>query len=472
MIATARAPLLLLLLALATVVWIVPGSRSLAAQEAVRVAGTVTDETTGQPIEGAMVRLADFAGSVRETLSGSAGGFAFEGVAPGEYVLGVRRIGYEGLSTPLEIGPGGLATLNLGLTPQAIPLEPLNVDVEGRAPRLAETGFYDRLEEGWGTYFEPEWIRTRSVGFIRLSRFVSNLQGRAPLSRCAQVQVWYDERFIGYTSAWGTSGPVSINAAGLHRSAVGPAPRILDELSVTDVGAAELYTPPAPIPLFALNDTTAVCGAIILWSDWTARTAEIPQVDVKLCEPAGHAGEVALDGFVEDELTGVRLPAAHVFATYPTSEGALRRDLAVRTDSLGRYRLCDLPAGAAVELEAAYGPETGRRDVFEAASGTEVRLIVQVTMPGAITGLVVNEGTGRPFRNVPVVLVGTDFRAVTNTAGRFSVEGLPPGAYRLRAICEGFESLAQDVELVPGASVRVMLALRPEGPLPPRRCAG
>ena len=265
---------------------------------------------------------------------------------------------------------------------------------------------------------------------------------------------------------------MSINAAGLHRSAVGPAPRILDELSVTDVGAAELYTPPAPIPLFALNDTTAVCGAIILWSDWTARTAEVPQIEVKLCEPAGRPGEVTLNGVVEDELTEVRLPAAHVFGSYPTSDGTVRRDLAVRTDSLGRYRMCDVPAGAAVALEAVYGPEAGQPDVVEAASDTEVRLTVRVTVPGAIAGLVVNEGTGRPFRNVPVVLVGTDFRAVTNTAGRFSVEGLPPGAYRLRAICEGFESLAQDVELVPGASVRVMLALRPEGPLPPRRCAG
>lgn len=433
--------------------------------------GTVTDETTDQPIEGAMVRLADFAGSVRETLSGPAGGFVFDGVVPGEYVLGVRRIGYEGLSTPLEIGPDALATLNLRLTPRAIPMEPLNVDIEGRPPRLAETGFYDRLEEGWGTYFEPEWIRTRSAGFIRLSHFVSNLQMRAPLSRCSQVPVYYDERLIGQAAGWGTSKAASINAAGLHRSAVGPAPRILDELSVTDVGAAELYTPPAPIPLFAFNDTTAACGAIILWSDWTARTAEVPQIEVKLCEPAGRPGEVALDGFVEDELTEVRLPAAHVYASYAIPDGAGRRDLAVRTDSLGRYRLCDLPAGVAVELEAAYGPEAGQPAVIEAASGEEVRLAVQVTVPGAISGLVVNEGTGRPFRNVPVVLVGTDFRAVTNTAGRFSVEGLPPGSYRLRAVCEGFESIAQDVELVPGASVRVMLALRPEGPLPPRRCA-
>lgn len=389
-------------------------------------------------------------------------------------MIGVRRIGYEGLSVPLDIGPDGPAALALRLTPTAIPLEPLNVDIEGRPPRLAETGFYDRLEEGWGTYFEPEWIRTASAGYIRLSRFVENLQMRAPLSRCSQLQVYYDERFIGLASGWGTSRSRSLNPAGQHRSAAGPPPRLLDELSVTDIGAAELYTPPAPIPLFAMNDTTLACGVVILWSDWMARTAEIPQITVKLCEPAGRPGEVPLNGFVEDEVTEVRLPAAHVFASYPTSGGTERRDLAVRTDSLGRYRLCGVPDGTAVELEAAYGPDAGPSQVIAAEAGSEVRLAIQVTAPGAIAGLVVNEGTGRPFRNVPVELVGTDFRAMTNTAGRFSLERLPPGSYRIRAVCEGFESSAQDVELVPGASARVMLALRPAATrtLPPRRCAG
>lgn len=80
MIDTARSSLLP---ALAVSAWIVVGSPSLAAQEAVRLAGTVADETTGQPIEGAMVRLADVAGSIRETLSGPTGAFVFEGVLAG-----------------------------------------------------------------------------------------------------------------------------------------------------------------------------------------------------------------------------------------------------------------------------------------------------------------------------------------------------------------------------------------------------
>ena len=470
MIKRARVPLLLAFVVVASPM---AGAGVLAAQEAVRVVGSVTDETTGQPVEGAAVRLADLAGSVRETLSGAEGSFAFDGVSPGEYVIGVRRIGYQGLSTPLDIGPEGLSALNLRLAPTAIPLEPLRVDVEGRPLRLAETGFYDRLEVGWGTYFEPEWIRTRSAGFIRLSRFLANLQMRAPMSRCPSVPVYYDERFIGLAGGSGTNASLSLNSAGRHRPEAGPPPRLLDELSVTDLGAAELYTPPAPLPLFAINDTTQACGAIILWSDWMARTAEMPQIEVRLCEPAGDPGEVAVDGFVEDDITEVRLPAAHVYASYAASEDSDRRDLLVRTDSLGRYRLCDLPAGAAVTLEPAYGPDAGPARVIAAAAGSEVRLSVPVTVPGVVAGLVIHEGTGRPFANVPVELVGTEFRAVTSTAGRFTIERLPPGAYRIRAVCAGFEAIAQEVELAPGTSARVLLALRPERTrsLPPRRCA-
>lgn len=450
-------------------------SAAVAMQEPVRVVGTVRDLAMDAPVGGAMVRLApvsEVAGAVREALTGSEGAFAFERVAPGDYMLGVRRIGYEDFSIPLEIGPGTPAPVEVGLRTRAIPLQPLNVAVEGRPPRLAETGFYDRLEEGWGTYFEPDWIETSRAGFIGLGQFVANLQMRAPLSRCEGVPVYHDERFIGLSDGSGTSRSWSLNPEGTYRSPSGPPPTLLEELSVTDVGAAELYVPSSAIPLFAVNDTTIRCGVIILWSDWMAQMAEVPRIEVELCEPSGRPGTVSLDGFVEDELTEVRLPAAHVFASLPAPGESSLRDIEVRTDSLGRYRLCDLPAGAEVHLTAAYGREMGVLALAEATAGAELKLTVEVTEPGTITGLVVNEGTGRPFRNVPIVLVGTDFRTVTNSAGRFLLEDVPPGTYRVRAVCEGFEPAAQDVEVTRARQLRVMLPLRPEARLAfvPRRC--
>ena len=439
-----------------------------AGQEPGRVSGVVRATDTGVPVEGASVRLAGADVVVGETVTGPGGAFAFDGIAPGAYVLGVRRIGFAAYSVPLEVGPDGPAPLDVRLSLDPVEVEPLEVDVEGRPLRLVETGFYDRLEEGWGTYFEPEWIRTRTAGFTRLSGFVSNLQMRAPLSRCPTVPVYYDRRLIGEADGWGTSRPRSINSAGTHRSAVEPPEHLLNELSVTDLGAAELYPTSSPIPLFALNDTTLFCGVIILWSDWMAQMGGVvPQIEVKHCEPAGRAGEVTVDGTVEDRLTEVRLPAARITASFAPADEAgpgELREVEVRSDSTGRFRLCDLPSGIDITLSPSYGPHPGEAATLRAEPGVAARLVVPVTVPGAVVGRVVNGNTGRGFSAVPVVLVGADVRSVTGSGGRFAMENLPPGSYQVRAECGGFESSTQRVVVSEAQQARVLLVLEPEHP--------
>jgi len=445
-----------------------------AQEEAVRIEGIITEVGTRAPVEGAAVRLADPSGSARETITGPDGAFAFAQVAPGAYTLGVRRLGYEVLSSPLEIGPRAPPRLEVQLTPRAIPLEPLEVGVEGRAPRLVESGFYDRMEEGWGVFLEPRWIEANKRGFARLADFMPTLQMRAALPRCPSIPVYLDRRLIGGAGGSGTSRSYSLNPAGTVRSAVAPPPTLLEELSVHDLGAAELYQPGSKVPFFAWNATTMTCGAIILWSNWTAATPEIPQIEVTLCEPAGRPGEVAVNGLVEDELTRVRLPAAHVFASYanpgdPT--GLERVETVVRTDSLGRYRLCEVPADVVLELTAAYGPHRGDPSGVAAEAGVEARLAVTVTRPGTIGGVVVNEVTQRPLEAASVTVTGTDVRATTDRAGRFSLEGLSPGTYRITALCGGFDTRVREVELTAGQQASVVIGLRSKGVAGRTRCS-
>ena len=434
-----------------------------AGQDPGRVAGVVRAEGTGASVEGAAVRLVGDEVVVAETITGPDGAFAFDGIAPGEYVLGVRRIGFAAYSVPLEVGPDGPAPLDVRLSLDPVEVAPLEVDVEGRPLRLVETGFYDRMEEGWGTYFEPEWVKTRSAGFARLAGFVSNLQMRAPLSRCPTVQVWYDRKLIGTAAGWGTKRGRSIDPAGTHRSVEEPSDKLLDELSVAELGAAELYPTSAPIPLFAFNNHTVRCGVIILWSDWTAQTGGVvPQIEVKLCEPAGRAGEVTLDGTIQDRLTEVRLPAARIQASFaPAGEEGPRelREIEMRSDSTGRFRFCDLPLGADVTLAPSYGPHPGETATISAEPGAVARLVVPVTVPGSVAGRVVNGNTGRGFSAVPVVLVGTDIRAVTDGGGRFLLEDLPPGSYQVRAECGGFESPTPRVVVSEAGQARVLLVL-------------
>ena len=469
---TNKAPVLALAIALAAGNAISSGAVS--AQEAVRIEGIITEGGTRAPVEGATVRLADPSGSARETITGPNGAFAFAQVAPGTYTLGVRRLGYEVLFIPLEIGPRAPPRLEVQLTPQAIPLEPLEVGVEGRPPRLVESGFYDRMEEGWGVFLEPQWIEANKRGFVRLADFMSTLQMRAPLPRCPEIPVYLDRRRVGSADGSGTSRSYSLNPAGTFRSPVGPPPTLLEELSVHDLGAAELYQPGSKVPFFAWDAASMFCGAIILWSNWTAETPEIPQIEVELCEPAGRPGEVAVNGSVEDEVTRVRLPAAHVFASYanpgdPT--GLERVETVVRTDSLGRYRLCEVPADVSLELTAAYGPHRAQPSVVVAAAGVEAGLAVTVTSPGAITGVVVNEVTEHPLVAASVTVAGTDVRASTDRAGRFSLEGLSPGAHRITVFCGGFDLRVREVELAAGQQASVVIGLRSKTSVRRVRCS-
>ena len=133
----------------------------------------------------------------------------------------------------------------------------------------------------------------------------------------------------------------------------------------------------------------------------------------------------------------------------------------MRTDSLGRFRLCDLPVGVEVRLATSYGPHDGDSTVVQAADSSDVKLVVAVTVPSSITGVVTNAGTGRPLRQVTVVLVGTEFSTVANGSEGFAFTELTPGSYRVRASCVGFETSEQDVEVPPGGQATVALPLTP-----------
>jgi hypothetical protein len=91
------------------------------AQQNLRISGTVLDAVTGLPVEHALVAIGSNNPNLqRVTQGGSDGGFVFENVEPGKYVLSARHRGYlaqnyqqhESFTTAVVVGPG-LDTENL-----------------------------------------------------------------------------------------------------------------------------------------------------------------------------------------------------------------------------------------------------------------------------------------------------------------------------------------------------------------------
>ncbi len=411
------------------------------AQQPTRLTGTVQEVGGGRPVEAATVRLTSSSGLTAEALTDPDGVFSFEAIVPGEYVLLVRRLGYAELSIPLTVEEEQAVELSVRLTPAAIRVAPLEVGIRGRPARLAEAGYYDRMARGWGTFTDPASMTVLRKGSIRLPQLVQILQDRAPIK----------------AAICGRRNTVFLDGRPLD-------PEFAREMSAWELGAAEVYADGAGLPVFAMTPLTLRCGATLLWSTVTTVGAgnPMPQITVQLCEPVGGPGNVTLEGIVADQVTGVRLPAARVRGSYTIGEGA-QRQIDVRTDSLGRYRLCDIPREAEVSLVASYNRITGVPTVVDARPEADAGLKIQVTAPGMIVGDVIHASTGQGLRSVRIMVAGTDHTATSGRSGVFSVGPLPPGSYTIQTLCGGFSLATAQVQVEEGQEARVQLVLKPLG---------
>ena len=80
---------------------------------------------------------------------------------------------------------------------------------------------------------------------------------------------------------------------------------------------------------------------------------------------------------------------------------------------------------------------------------------------GTVYGTVVDRDSGRPLAGANVVLEGTVHGAACDIEGRFTIQGLPPGSYTLRASFVGYQSDSRSVAVREDSAMRVAFALVP-----------
>ena len=414
------------------------------AQATRRIVGEVVAADSGEPIATAAVTLRDGLRMNSLRVTGSDGGFEFAVPSAGVYALQITRLGYMPRDTTIEVS-NATVQVTVALSRDPVSIEPISVNVQGglRSAGLVATGFYERMDQGWGAFFEPDWVGENKAGFAQLGSFTSALTDRASIS-CfpIAIPVYLDRRRVNYP----TEGHYAMH-----------------ELSAAQVAAAEVYPAAAPLPLWAFNDTTLTCGAVILWSTWTTDVPDdVTTVEVELCEVEERNGEVTLEGTVTDAVTGVPLPTARVRMRPAGDRIGTGPEPEVLADSIGRYRFCNVPIESEVVLTPSYGRYMGGNFPLTAASDQTVPLVVEVTIAASIAGRVVNELTGRGLRAAAVALVGTDYRTTSDGFGRFSFDQIPVGLYDVRVTCSGFEAARLSMEVLAAESPqRATVRLRP-----------
>ncbi|MBN2226114.1 MAG: von Willebrand factor type A domain-containing protein [candidate division Zixibacteria bacterium] len=61
-----------------------------------------------------------------------------------------------------------------------------------------------------------------------------------------------------------------------------------------------------------------------------------------------------------------------------------------------------------------------------------ISIIVMAGSTGKLAGVVVDKATGAPIPGASVQIIGTSLGAITDAAGRFAIENVPPGTYSIR----------------------------------------
>lgn len=175
--------------------------------------------------------------------------------------------------------------------------------------------------------------------------------------------------------------------------------------------------------------------------------------------------EVTLSGSVMDASGG---PIAAARVQVARAEYSVRPVLELQTDEQGRFSASLPPGMFAIRADATgYAPSI----VYRTLPTTDAQLLL---MPGgSIEGTVVDAITGEPVAGVNVSSVGTQAATLlapvrSGADGSFSLSGLEPGRYALRAEADRYRgtSGALAVELggrVTGVVVRVTRAVVVEG---------
>jgi outer membrane receptor for ferrienterochelin and colicins len=99
------------------------------------VRGRVLDRGTGQPVAAAEIGVSGHAASA---ISDGDGGWVLPRLAPGGYLLRVRRIGYAPTTLRVSLVSGDTTEVEVRLTPSALPLDDIVVTAARREQRLAD----------------------------------------------------------------------------------------------------------------------------------------------------------------------------------------------------------------------------------------------------------------------------------------------------------------------------------------------
>lgn len=253
---TSLVPRLALACALLLVPAAAPAQDSVSGSLASEVYGHVVDQESGDAVGQAVVRFRRLVeDSVIDSVAATTaedGSFRLERVSPGTYALVTEHLSFETRRDTFRVPTSKRMQVRIPMSAAPVELTPLRVTV--RSGWLVDTGFYRRLDRGFGKFLTPDELDRRPVN--TLTQALKTVQG-VEFGRLCDGG-YCREALRMSLSAGRTACPVTYYMDGdeMHGTV---SPR---DISMQDLAAIEVYRGISETP----PQFFGRCGAVVMWS--------------------------------------------------------------------------------------------------------------------------------------------------------------------------------------------------------------
>src|SRR5215203_188238 len=217
--------------------------------------------------------------NAHRTITNSRGEFTIPDIDAGLIEFTARRIGYNPVTTAVQVDPGLRVSLAVKLTPLATQLGTIVVEGKRLDKTLWQTGFYKRRDGAGGTFFDAEYMSHFHAGLSSLISTIPSVKltrtnnmsvpvGKLPDGNECLLNVFVDGvrfPFIDNTGIDDIASAEDVLAVEVYPRA-SETPIRISGLGGSN-GHGQLGTVNIQRPgTFEMGSTSGECGAILIWT--------------------------------------------------------------------------------------------------------------------------------------------------------------------------------------------------------------